>query len=165
MFMYFYLFRPGKVCALCNLGERSQLGQGGLLRLSCPEGFIPTRKLPSDNADRLMSPAHENFTEPERERERENGEKSPRGGPVTCRRQKSFNKCRNPSMTNEYVDELTIIGHVEQPDISNVFETDGVFYVHQSCAIWSSGVVKTGNQLHINELFAFKLKFILLLYL
>lgn len=34
---------PGKVCAFCNLGERSQLGQGEFLRLNCPEGFIPQR--------------------------------------------------------------------------------------------------------------------------
>lgn len=29
---YFPEHWPGKVCALCNLGERSQLGQGELLR-------------------------------------------------------------------------------------------------------------------------------------
>lgn len=120
------------------------------MKLSCPEGFQPTRKQPSDTLDHLTSPAHDNCTEPERE----NGDKSPRGGPVavTCRRQKSFNKCRNPSMNSEYVDELTIIGHAEEPDSSNVFESDGSFFVHQSCAIWSSGVVKTGNAPGVNNM-------------
>lgn len=33
--------RPGKVCAFCNLGERSMLGQGDLLRIEIPEGFDP----------------------------------------------------------------------------------------------------------------------------
>lgn len=33
--------RPGKVCAFCNLGERSILGQGDLLRIEIPEGFDP----------------------------------------------------------------------------------------------------------------------------
>lgn len=115
------------------------------MRLSCPEGFNPTKKQP--DSDQLTSPTHDNFVEPERE----NGDKSPRGGPVavTCRRQKSFNKCRNPALTNEYVDEFTIIGHIEQSD--NVIVSEGMFYVHQSCAMWSSGVVKTGKKIAIDE--------------
>lgn len=32
---------PGKVCVFCNLGERSMLGQGELLRLEISEGFDP----------------------------------------------------------------------------------------------------------------------------
>lgn len=126
---------PGKVCVVCNLGERSQLGQGELLKLSCPEGFIPSRIRPEDVASQSEAAEPDNY-----------GDKSPRGGPVavTCRRQKSFNKCRNPSMTNEYVDELTIIGHTEEPDVSAVFENDNTFYVHQNCAMWSSGVIKSG---------------------
>lgn len=130
---------PGKVCVVCNLGERSQLGQGELLRLSSPEGFIPRRISPSELGDSMLT----NEPEPERE----NGDKSPRGGPVavTCRRQKSFNKCRNPSLTNEYVDELTIIGHTDEVDPSLIFDSDNTFYIHQSCAMWSSGVIKTGN--------------------
>lgn len=125
---------PGKVCAVCNLSERSQLGQGVLLRMSCPEGFIPKRIEPSE--------VNEN-PQPERDA----GEKSPRGGPVavTCRRQKSFNKCRNPSMTSEYIDELTIIGYTEEPDVSSVFENESTYFIHQSCAMWSSGVVKIGE--------------------
>lgn len=35
-------FRPGKVCAFCNLGERSQLGQGPLLRLEWEKEFKST---------------------------------------------------------------------------------------------------------------------------
>lgn len=120
------------MCAFCNLGERSQLGQGELLRLTCPEGFTPQRVIteqpePSNSLEQLP--------------EREVGDKSPRG-PVTCRRQKSFNKCRHPSMTSEYVDELTIIGYVEEPDVQSLFEAAGFFYVHRSCALWSYGVIK-----------------------
>lgn len=76
--------------------------------------------------------------------DRESGDKSPRG-PVTCRRQKSFNKCRHPSMTSEYVDELTIIGYTEEPDVQSFFEATGHFYVHSSCALWSQGVTVTGT--------------------
>lgn len=131
---------PGKVCAVCSLGERSQLGQGVLLRMSCPEGFIPKRVQLEVNET----------PEPERD----NGDKSPRGGPVavTCRRQKSYNKCRNPSLTNEYVDELTIIGYTEEPDVGTLFENDNTFYIHQSCAMWSSGVIKNGKCLFATPL-------------
>ncbi|XP_031333016.1 histone-lysine N-methyltransferase 2C-like isoform X3 [Photinus pyralis] len=122
---------PGKVCALCNLGERSQLGQRDLLRLSCPEGFIPQRML----SNSLLSQVDTTQIT-----EREIGDKSPRG-PVTCRRQKSFNKCRNPSLSNEYVDELSIIGYLEQPDVQSVFDSSGYFYVHRNCAAWSNGVI------------------------
>lgn len=90
---------PGKVCAFCNLGERSQLGQGEMMRLTCPEGFTPQRIV-------IEQPEVINV---EQIPDSVSGDKSPRG-PVTCRRQKSFNKCRHPSMTSEYVDELTIIG-------------------------------------------------------
>lgn len=42
-FHYFSkFFRPGKVCAFCNLGERSQLGQGSLLRLDWEKEFKST---------------------------------------------------------------------------------------------------------------------------
>lgn len=41
-FINFVIFRPGKVCAFCNLGERSQLGQGTLLRLDWEKEFKPT---------------------------------------------------------------------------------------------------------------------------
>lgn len=98
----------------------------------CPDGFTPervtTEQLPSSVTS---TPEHP-------------GDKSPRG-PVTCRRQKSFNKCRNPSMTSEYVDELTIIGYSENPDVQSVFEPSGHFYVHRSCTYWSHEVTRTGK--------------------
>lgn len=129
----FCCVRPGKVCGFCNLGERSQLGQGEMLRLSCPEGFIP-RRIELDHID-----VPSNSCTPS-----ESGDKSPRG-PVTCRRQKSFSKCRHPSVTNEYVEELSVIGYTEVPDVQSLFEQTGQFYVHRNCALWSSGVVKNGR--------------------
>lgn len=48
-------------------------------------------------------------------------------------------------MTSEYVDELTIIGYVEEPDVQNLFESTGHFYVHSSCALWAQGVSVPGN--------------------
>ena len=125
---------PGKVCAFCNLGERSQLGQGEMMRLLCPDGFIPQRTTPD---------TPENLSNTIPTPERDSGDKSPRG-PVTCRRQKSFNKCRHPSLTSEYVDELTIIGYTEEPHVSTLFDSTGYFYTHRSCALWSNGVVRNG---------------------
>lgn len=47
---------------------------------------------------------------------------------------------RNTSLTNftEPVEELTIVGFLEEPEIGILFEQTGHYYVHQSCAIWSS---------------------------
>lgn len=35
-----FSYRPSKVCSLCNLGERSQLGQGEFLRVKKPDSFV-----------------------------------------------------------------------------------------------------------------------------
>jgi len=93
-------FRPGKVCALCNLGERSQLGQGDLMRFSCPEGFTPHKSSDRSDAVEMMSPLSETYTGDTVDRESvgSGGDKSPRGGGavsgVTCRRQKVMAKSR-----------------------------------------------------------------------
>lgn len=82
--MIFY-FRPGKVCALCNLSERSQLGQGELLKLLVPVDFTPEKS--TNREENLESPVDVPAS----------GDKSPRAGnslAVTCRRQKSLAKCR-----------------------------------------------------------------------
>lgn len=101
-------------------------------RLNCPDGFSPQREAAEQALSRSLQTPECNL-----------GDKSPKG-PVTCRRQKSFNKCRHPSMTSEYIDELTIIGYNEIPEVTTIFETTGQFYVHRSCALWSHGVTRTG---------------------
>jgi len=96
----FIFFRPGKVCALCNLGERSQLGQGDLMRFSCPEGFTPHKSSDRSDAVEMMSPLSETYTGDTVDRESvgSGGDKSPRGSGaisgVTCRRQKVMAKSR-----------------------------------------------------------------------
>ncbi|XP_046742436.1 histone-lysine N-methyltransferase 2C-like isoform X3 [Diprion similis] len=121
---------PGKVCSLCNLGERSQLGQGELLRLSCPEGFNLEKKVIKEEVSETLLDISST------------GDKSPRAGgsgAVTCRRQKSLAKCRNPSLTNftEPVEELSIVGYADEPEIGTIFESTRHFYIHHSCALWS----------------------------
>lgn len=58
-------------------------------------------------------------------------------------------------MTSEYIDELTIIGYTEIPDVSAIFENTGQFYVHRSCALWSNGVIRTGMCRFSNFCFCF----------
>lgn len=79
------------MCVFCNLGERSQLGQGELIRLIYPEGFTPEKVVNREAATPDPLDIATSGTT--------NGDKSPRAvaGPgvaVTCRRQKSLNKCR-----------------------------------------------------------------------
>lgn len=103
-------FRPGKICALCNLSERSQLGQREMIRLSCPEGFTPCKPNPSPG----LSPPSIQST----------GDKSPRGQQphqVSHRRQKS----REGKSGGEILDELSVVGYVEEPDINLIFESLG----------------------------------------
>lgn len=144
------------------MGERSQLGQGELLRFTCPEGFTPEK---STNRDETTDHLVDIST----------GDKSPRAagpGAVTCRRQKSLAKCRylrvatnyykvilcydnqiifyrNTSLTNfsEPVEELTIVGYSEEPEIGTLFESNGHYYVHQSCAVWSSNTQELTTEL------------------
>ena len=40
----------------------------------------------------------------------------------------------------EPFDELENVGFAEEPDLSLLFESTQVFYVHENCALWSDGV-------------------------
>lgn len=78
---------PGKVCALCCLGERSQLGQGEMLRIEMQESESATSSLNSSMEDGRMSVSSQEA-------------KSPRSGgmmtgpQLSNRRQKGLNKCK-----------------------------------------------------------------------
>lgn len=131
----------GKLCAFCNLGERSQLGQGEMLRLELDEEDCRSG-ITSSFSEPLM---------PATEDDLKNGNdelgkimKSNTGGGLLQqlnRRQKGLNKCKNPIQTSEYVDELEKIGHQESVELSLLVE-NGLFYVHRSCALWSLGVTR-----------------------
>lgn len=129
----------GKLCAFCNLGERSQLGQGEMLRLELNEEDFRSGAIASSSSEPSMSTVDDDI---------KNGNdevgkiiKNNTGGLLQLnRRQKGLNKCKNPIQTSEYVDELEKIGHQEPVDLSLLLE-GGFFYVHRSCALWSFGVV------------------------
>lgn len=131
----------GKLCAFCNLGERSQLGQGEMLRL----------ELTDDDMSVDANTSGTSIASSSTEDDSKNGNddinklmKSNNGGGLLQqlnRRQKGLNKCKNPIQTSEYVDELEKIGHQEQVELSQLVE-GGFFYVHRLCASWSNGVVR-----------------------
>lgn len=134
----------GKLCAFCNLGERSQLGQGEMLRLELTE-----EELKSSN--NLASSSSSEHSTTAMDEDSKNGSdeinkiiKSNTGGGLLQqlnRRQKGLNKCKNPIQTSEYVDELEKIGHQEPVDL-NLLAENGYFYVHRLCAMWSLGVIR-----------------------
>uniref|UniRef100_A0A4Y0BEZ4 Histone-lysine N-methyltransferase n=1 Tax=Anopheles funestus TaxID=62324 RepID=A0A4Y0BEZ4_ANOFN len=136
---YFPEKYPGKLCILCNLGERSQLGQGEMLRIEMT--------LAADQIASALSQEEKPQTTGSSSTGSGDsfGDKSPRAssllGPPhfgSSKRQKGSNKCKNPIPNAEYTDELEKIGHLEVLDSS--INDGGYFYIHRSCALWSYGV-------------------------
>uniref|UniRef100_A0A1A9UJ12 Histone-lysine N-methyltransferase n=1 Tax=Glossina austeni TaxID=7395 RepID=A0A1A9UJ12_GLOAU len=114
---YFTEKYPGKMCCLCNLCERSSLGQGDLLKITVnAETFKTIFTTSSENVkdlnDEIEEPAD------------------------TSGRKKNLTKQR-VTINNELVNELDNIGHDEVPSWSNLLD-DGTFvYMHSMCAMWS----------------------------
>lgn len=131
----------GKLCAFCNLGERSQLGQGEMLRLELTDS-----EMKKSDVKITASSLSESLNIDE---DSKNGNddmnkmlKTTAGGGLLQqlnRRQKGLNKCKNPIQTSEYIDELEKIGHHDPTDLNLLIES-GYFYVHRMCALWSTGV-------------------------
>lgn len=136
---YFPEKYAGKLCAFCNLGERSQLGQGEMLRLEVSNDEISVDSNNSNN--------NNNNEEDSKNGSADDLSKLLRNpaAPTTLlqqqlnRRQKGLNKCKNPVNTTEYIDELEKIGHHEAIEFNMLIE-NGFYYVHRACAMWSFGV-------------------------
>lgn len=129
----------GKLCAFCNLGERSQLGQGEMLRLEVGDE--------ESNSDPNTSGSSSSMNdEDSKSDDLSKLLRNPTGTNSTTllqqqlnRRQKGLNKCKNPVNTTEYVDELEKIGYQEVMEF-NMLTENGFYYVHRACAMWSFGV-------------------------
>ncbi|XP_050538533.1 histone-lysine N-methyltransferase 2D-like isoform X4 [Daktulosphaira vitifoliae] len=127
---------PGKVCAFCNLGERSQLGQGTFLRLEWDKNFkLSLEEFTKQLVTKQLTPMP--LQSP-------TAEMAPT---VHYRRQKSAAKIKQQQFSTssfEPVDELSVVGHLDVPDINSLFEQSesvgGYMYVHQFCATWTQGV-------------------------
>lgn len=121
---------PGKLCILCNLGERSQLGQGEMLRFEAP-AEIPVA-LTEEKVEETVE-------------EKNQSTAAAASILASNKRQKGLNKCKVPAANAEYVDELEkCIGHTEICEFSSLVDA-GFYYVHRSCAIWSFGVQRETN--------------------
>ncbi len=124
----------GKLCAFCNLGERSQLGQGEMLRLEVTEDIL--------NSISSLNEENQKSDDPCKILKNSSGPNSSTLLQQQLnRRQKGLNKCKNPIITTEYVDELERIGYQEAIDFSMLIE-NGFYYVHRACALWSFGVTR-----------------------
>ncbi|KAH8272891.1 hypothetical protein KR018_008179 [Drosophila ironensis] len=104
---YFPESHPGKVCCLCNLGEKSALGQGTILQLRAPAS--PTELREKYPPDRL----------------REDGTR-PLYGP----------KAPPAPATSDCHYELDKIGQPEVVHPADHLD-EGFIYVHRMCAMWS----------------------------
>ncbi|XP_047528678.1 histone-lysine N-methyltransferase 2C-like [Vanessa atalanta] len=135
---------PGKVCALCNLSERSQLGQGEMRQTVCniegegsstpsisnSGGATPT-SITTPNTPTLPLPAGLASPPPELLDINQQHQVLP-----LSRRQKAFNKCKTPLYNMEHTDELSIIGFSETLELPAVVSS-GMFYVHRCCLEFS----------------------------
>jgi histone-lysine N-methyltransferase MLL3 len=146
---------PGKVCAFCNLGERSQLGQGEMLRLEVGSDFESLRQSTLHSEERLQSLAANAGavnTKTSMGPCAVGGNTSSNHLPTSVqpsnikkprlalkgRRTSSFDASQ--SFRSELQEELIAVGYAEEPDLLAIVEPCGYFYAHRMCAIWSKGV-------------------------
>ena len=103
--------------------------QGELVRYTASEvnltEFAEKRKSAASEAERADSPG---------------GERGKSPTSVSARRK--MRKLTSGEQ-GEPVDELELIGFQEEVDVNLIFETNGVFYAHFNCALWSGGVSKS----------------------
>jgi len=120
---------PNKLCAFCNLTEKSFLGQGDMVKYTISESALKefTDKKKKEDEERPESPSDRS--------------KSPSG----VSQKRKIRKFTSGD-TNEPVDELEVIGYQDEVDVSLVIETNGVYYAHYNCALWSAGVSKSKSE-------------------
>ena len=122
---------PGKLCALCNLSERSTLGQGDIIKLKVTLG--------DDGAGDSSVKSEKSHSETG---DQDEDMKSPSSSSSNLNARRLKGRKFTSGEGYEPFDELENIGFAEEPDISLLFETSGYFYVHENCAVWSDGVTK-----------------------
>ncbi|KAK7063303.1 Lysine Methyltransferase 2D [Halocaridina rubra] len=115
---------PGRTCALCNLREQSQLGQGDLIRHEPTRGFALPEKFD------LVVAADDCHSK-----------KFKMNNPLFLKdKGKSPRKQIGELILPEPVDEISLVGFQEQPSVGSLFESTGHCLAHYMCALWSSTV-------------------------
>lgn len=100
-----------KLCALCNLPERSALGQGEIIRFKVPTGV---------DINALAAKARkESLSEAGTSSDAGDSDKSP----IAKRKNRKFTS----GESNEPVDETDTIGFSEEPELNLLFENSGKF--------------------------------------
>lgn len=120
---------PGKVCCLCNLDEKSALGQGDFLRWETDP----------DNWEKAVQYYNELKT-----CRTDDNIKTTTADQVPFRRQKS--NCKGKSSQYDYFNELDRIGHSEIVSI-RTFLDGSYIYLHRMCIMWSQGVSGKASEL------------------
>uniref|UniRef100_A0A2C9KCS1 Uncharacterized protein n=1 Tax=Biomphalaria glabrata TaxID=6526 RepID=A0A2C9KCS1_BIOGL len=136
----------GHLCALCNCGERSLLGQGDMWRFE-----------PSLDFDVFKQPEPKSLRESE---DVDTGGKNKGPQPTTWRRSRGplktgRERSRSPRQSTgeedtsscHNSDELALVGFHDDTELSQLFEPNGQVWVHHYCAMWSEGVHVTDAQL------------------
>ena len=131
---------PGKVCAFCNLGERSQLGQGEMLRLEVSQDFEAVRHSTQHSQERLISLAanagvnkgagqqHQPSQPSAPVSSGNNGNSKKPRLTLKGRRTSSFDASLACS---ELQEELNTVGYADEPDLLAIVEPCGYFYAHR----------------------------------
>ncbi|KAK8780690.1 hypothetical protein V5799_017974 [Amblyomma americanum] len=130
---------PERVCALCNLGDGSAMGQGKLVRFDPTLGFQPFRKASKLLQQRgPLPPSAE-----ERAAMQQGSAALPirRGGKgLRLSRGKPLSRLTAELKPTNSAEETLAVGFAEEPEVGALFEQDGHTYVHRNCAAWSEGV-------------------------
>ncbi|ESO04749.1 hypothetical protein HELRODRAFT_78708 [Helobdella robusta] len=131
-----------RMCAFCGRGEKSLMGQGELVRFEPTPGFNPFKK----SLNRSVSKNSDDG----------NCKKTIQPSAATCRRSRSLSRNQSQSSLDvdgqsQLQDELFLIGFQDDVDVTGLFEkTGGHVMAHQSCALWSAGVVAKDDGNHLN---------------
>jgi hypothetical protein len=100
---------PGKLCALCNLSERSTLGQGDIIKLKLSEDL--------------------DFSTLEDKRKASGGDSPGHGGisasPKSLNSRRKGRKLTWGDNSEPPADELDQVGFMDDPDLNLLFETSG----------------------------------------
>lgn len=115
---YFAEKYPGKVCCLCNLCERSSLGQGDMLKITV-NGETLKSAFASTNEVLKISTDENNSNE-------------------NSLRKKTLPPTRTKvTVNNECVNELDNVGHDDVPSMDSIFYEGCFVYIHSMCAMWA----------------------------
>eukprot|EP00094_Tigriopus_californicus_P002578 TCALIF_02490-PA protein Name:"Similar to Kmt2c Histone-lysine N-methyltransferase 2C (Mus musculus)" AED:0.04 eAED:0.11 QI:0/0.63/0.25/1/0.81/0.66/12/0/2215 len=145
----------GKTCSLCNLSERSALGQGEMIKWKVSsdtnvQALILEAKKKSNNASSVVLNSQVSNSDDENDSSSLPGgnlsDKSPSrtsGSLLNARR-----KARKFTSGDfsEPVDELENVGFTEEPEHALIFESSGHLFVHKQCALWSTDVTKRKSE-------------------